>query len=85
MYIRNLKICNHVAVAVTTDSTLTIMPTSVTTTVNEATTVTESSITVTATEPSITTTVTEPSPNDTDILNDEGEAFNFYKMCVCIC
>ena len=76
MYIRNLKICNHVAVAVTTDSTLTIMPTSVTTTVNEAITVTESSITATA---------TEPSPNDTDILNDEGEAFNFYKMCVCIC
>ena len=114
-------ICNHVAVAVTTDSTLTIMPTGVITTVNEATTVTETTVTepmvsTTVNESRITTTVNNPritttangakkattvskvrsstmimilatnNPNDTDILNDKDDAFDFLQdVCVHIC
>ena len=70
-------ICNHVVVAATTDSTLTIMPTGVITTVHEATTVSKvrssTMIMILATN----------NPNDTDILNDKGDAFDFLQdVCV---
>ena len=61
---------NHVAIAVTTDSTPIIMPTSVTTTVTEA------RVTTTINEARSSTTITILATN-IDILDNKSEAFTF--------
>ena len=81
MYIRNLMICNYVTTIVTEASTV-----MVTTTVNEP------RITTTANGARVTTTVGSSTmimiletnnPNDTDIFNNEGEAFKYLQdLCM---